>query len=88
MARRTLLGTVVGDKADKTVVVQVERRVRHPLYGKFIRRSKKMHVHDEQNRCGVGDVVRIQECAPKSKTKTWEVVSDALGNPPGGGGTQ
>ena len=81
MARRTLQGTVVGDKSDKTVIVQVERRVRHPLYGKFFRRSKKMHVHDEQNRCGVGDVVRIRECAPKSKTKTWEVVSD-----PGGGG--
>ena len=79
MARRMLQGTVVSNKSDKTLVVQVERRVRHPLYGKFIRRTKRMHVHDEQNRCKAGELVEIRECAPRSKNKAWEVVLDHVG---------
>jgi small subunit ribosomal protein S17 len=74
MPRRILQGTVVSDKNDKTVVVSVERRVMHPIYKKFIRRSKKYHAHDADNRFKVGDVVRIRECRPISKSKTWEVL--------------
>ena len=76
--RRTKIGVVVSDKMDKTVVVKVERRVMHPIYKKFIRRSKKYAAHDEQNQFKVGDVVRIRECVPVSKTKTWEVLVDAV----------
>ena len=78
MPKRVLTGTVVSDKADKTVVVRVERRVKHPLYGKIIRLSKKYHAHDEGNAYAVGEQVRIQECAPVSKLKTWEVL-DRIG---------
>ena len=74
MPKRVLQGTVVSDKTDKTVVVLVERQVPHPLYGKIIRRSKKYHAHDEANAIKAGDVVRIEECAPVSKLKTWRVV--------------
>jgi small subunit ribosomal protein S17 len=74
MPKRVLQGTVVSDKADKTVTVLVERRVKHPLYGKIIRRSKKYHAHDDANAVKAGDVVRIEECAPMSKTKTWRVL--------------
>ena len=74
MPKRVLTGTVVSDKADKTVVVRVERRVKHPLYGKIIKLSKKYHAHDEANAYSVGEQVRIQECAPFSKLKTWTVV--------------
>ena len=74
MPKRILQGTVVSDKGDKTVVVKVERRVKHPLYGKIIRRSKKYHAHDEANAIKAGDVVRIEECAPISKLKTWRVL--------------
>ena len=74
MPRRVLQGTVVSDKADKTIVVRVERRVMHPLYKKYIRRSKKYAAHDETNRYKTGDQVRIQECRPISKRKRWEVV--------------
>jgi len=74
MPKRVLTGTVVSDKTDKTVVVSVERRVKHPLYGKIIKRSKKYHAHDEDNSTQVGAVVRIEECAPISKLKTWKVV--------------
>ena len=74
MPKRILQGVVVSDKMDKTVVVNVERRTQHPLYKKFIRRSKKYHAHDADNKFQVGDFVRIQECAPISKLKTWEVV--------------
>jgi small subunit ribosomal protein S17 len=82
MPRRILQGTVVSDKNDKTVVVSVERRVMHPIYKKFIRRSKKYHAHDAENRFKVGDVVRIRECRPISKNKTWEVlVEDQAGAP-------
>lgn len=74
MPKRILQGTVVSDKTDKTVVVLVERKVPHPLYGKIIRRSKKYHAHDETNSVKTGSVVRIEECAPISKLKTWRVV--------------
>ena len=78
MPKRVLTGTVVSDKAQKTVVVRVERRVKHPLYGKIIRLSKKYHAHDAANEFHVGEVVRIEECAPISKLKTWKVV-DRIG---------
>jgi small subunit ribosomal protein S17 len=72
-----LQGVVVSDKNDKTVIVSVERRVMHPIYKKFIRRSKRYAAHDEANKCKVGDTVMIRECRPLSKTKRWEVVSSA-----------
>jgi small subunit ribosomal protein S17 len=78
MPKRVLTGTVVSDKGDKTVVVRVERRVKHPLYGKIIKLSKKYHAHDAANEFHVGEVVRIEECAPVSKLKTWTVV-DRIG---------
>ncbi len=77
MPRRVLQGTVVSSAGDKTVVVRVQRRLKHPVYKKFIRRSKKYAAHDPENRCKPGDVVRIRESRPYSKTKTWEVVFDA-----------
>ncbi len=76
MPKRVLQGVVVSDKGDKTIVVRVERRFMHPIYKKFIRRSKKYHAHDEQNRFKIGDQVRIQECAPISKLKQWEVLAE------------
>jgi small subunit ribosomal protein S17 len=76
MPKRILQGVVVSDKGDKTVTVRVERRIMHPLYKKFIRQSKKYAAHDAENRCKEGDVVRIQECRPISKRKTWEVLAD------------
>ena len=78
MPKRVLTGTVVSDKADKTVVVRVERRVKHPLYGKIIKLSKKYHAHDAANEFHVGEIVRIEECAPVSKLKSWKVV-DRIG---------
>ena len=78
MPKRVLTGTVVSDKADKTVVVRVERRVKHPLYGKIIRLSKKYHAHDAANEFRAGEIVRIEECAPISKLKTWTVL-DRIG---------
>ena len=74
MPKRILVGTVVSDKTDKTVTVKVERKVKHPLYGKIIRRSKKYHAHDEANEYKAGDTVRIEETRPISKTKTWRVL--------------
>jgi len=74
MPKRVLTGNVVSDKGDKTVVVLVERKVKHPLYGKIIRRSKKYHAHDEANEYREGEVVRIEETAPISKLKTWKVI--------------
>ena len=71
---RTLTGRVVSDKMEKSAVVMVERRVRHPLYGKYIRRSTKVHVHDENNDCKQGDTVTIRECRPVSRTKNWTLV--------------
>ncbi len=74
MPKRVLTGRVVSDKMDKSVTVLVERRVMHPLYKKFIRRSKKYAAHDEANLCREGDTVRIEECRPISKRKTWVVI--------------
>jgi small subunit ribosomal protein S17 len=71
---RTLTGQVVSDKMDKSAVVMVERKVRHPLYGKYIRRSSKLHVHDANNECRQGDTVTIQQCRPMSKTKSWTLL--------------
>ncbi len=72
--KRTLQGKVVSNKMDKTVTVLLERSVKHPLYGKIIQRSTKVHAHDEENSCNEGDRVKIVECRPYSKSKTWKVV--------------
>lgn len=77
MPKRILQGVVVSDKMDKTVTVQVERRFKHPLYKKFIKRTKKYAAHDEANACKVGDMVQIRECSPISKRKSWEVINEA-----------
>jgi small subunit ribosomal protein S17 len=69
--KRTLVGRVVSNKMDKTIVVKVERNVRHPLYGKVVRRTAKMHAHDPDNSCNIGDMVMISESRPLSKTKSW-----------------
>ena len=76
MPKHILQGVVVSDKMDKTVVVKVERRVMHPIYKKFIRRSKKYAAHDELNQFKVGDIARIRVCRPLSKFKTWELLLD------------
>ena len=78
MPKRILVGTVVSDKNEKTVVVKVERKVKHPLYGKIIRRSKKYHAHDEDIAFKLGETVRIEETAPYSKQKTWKVIDRVL----------
>lgn len=72
--QRSQVGRVVSDKMDKTVTVRLERLVKHPLYGKYIRRSSKVHAHDESNDCKEGDTVRIAETRPQSKTKSWQVI--------------
>ena len=72
---RTLSGLVVSDRMDKTITVRVERRVKHPVYGKFIRRSTKLHAHDGDNECRVGDIETVVECRPMSKSKTWMMKS-------------
>lgn len=71
---RTVTGRVVSNRMDKTVTVLIERKVKHPIYGKYIRRSSKLHVHDEQNACQEGDMVTIEQCRPLSKTKSWRLV--------------
>ena len=71
---RTLTGRVVSNKMDKSVTVKIERLVKHPVYGKYIRRSTKLHVHDENNQCEEGDLVTIRQCRPISKTKSWTLV--------------
>ena len=76
MPRRVLQGMVVSDKNDKTVVVRVERQVMHPVYKKYVRKSKKFHAHDSENRFKTGDIVRIRECKPLSKLKSWEVLTE------------
>ena len=76
MPRRVLQGTVVSDKGDKTITVLVERRVMHPIYKKYIRKSKKYRAHDPLNTFKEGDVVRIEECAPISKSKRWIVITE------------
>lgn len=73
--KRTLTGKVVSNKPNKSVTVLVERKVKHPVYGKFVRRSTKYHVHDENNECNMGDTIVIEECRPISKTKSWRLVS-------------
>jgi small subunit ribosomal protein S17 len=72
--KRTRTGRVTSNKADKTVTVLLERQVKHPLYGKYIKRSTKVHAHDEDNSCAEGDLVIISECRPLSKTKSWRVI--------------
>ena len=77
---RTLQGRVLSDKMDKSITVAIERQVKHPIYGKYIKRTTKIHAHDETNQCNEGDLVAIRECRPLSKTKSWtlvEVVSKA-----------
>ncbi len=71
---RTQTGSVISDRMDKTVTVLIERKVKHPLYGKFVKKSTKLHVHDENNECSKGDTVQITECRPMSKTKSWTLV--------------
>ena len=71
---RTVQGTVVSNKMDKTVVVAIVRQVKHPIYGKFIKRTTKLHAHDENNQCNMGDVVTLRECRPLSKNKSWTLV--------------
>lgn len=73
-SNRTVMGRVVSDKMDKTVTVLVERREKHPIYGKFIRRSTKLHAHDEENSCQIGDTVLVEQCRPLSKSKCWRLV--------------
>jgi small subunit ribosomal protein S17 len=72
--RKTRIGLVVSNKMDKTVTVTVERRVKHPIYGKFVKKTTKFHAHDEKNECTIGDLVRIMETRPLSKTKRWRLV--------------
>ncbi|MGF1761523.1 30S ribosomal protein S17 [Photobacterium sagamiensis] len=71
---RIQLGRVVSDKMDKSIVVAIERQVKHPIYGKYIKRTTKLHAHDENNECGLGDTVEVRECRPLSKTKSWTLV--------------
>ncbi len=77
MPKRVLQGVVVSDKQDKTVTVKVERKVMHPLYKKYVRKSKKYAAHDETNSVKAGEIVRIRECKPISKRKTWEVITES-----------
>ncbi len=72
--KSTRVGQVISNKADKTVTVKLERQIKHELYGKYIKRSSKVHAHDEENSCSEGDLVRIEQCRPMSKTKAWRVV--------------
>ena len=71
---RTVTGRVISDKMDKSITVMVERKVAHPIYGKYVKRSTKLHAHDEQNECNMGDTVSIEECRPISKSKSWRLV--------------
>ena len=71
---RIQLGRVVSDKMDKSIIVAIERMVKHPIYGKYIKRTTKLHAHDENNECGLGDTVEVRECRPLSKTKSWTLV--------------
>ena len=73
---RQLTGVVISDKADKTITVKIERKVKHPTYGKIMKRSTKVHAHDEQNSAKIGDLVTVQECRPLSKSKTWMLLSE------------
>ena len=72
--RKTRIGVVSSNKMDKTMIVAVERKVKHPIYGKFVKKTTKFHAHDEKNECSIGDIVRIMESRPLSKTKRWRLV--------------
>ncbi len=72
--RKTRVGVVTSNKMDKTIVVKIERKIKHPLYGKFLKKSTSFHAHDEKNECSIGDTVRIMETRPLSKTKRWRLV--------------
>jgi small subunit ribosomal protein S17 len=72
--RKTRTGVVTSDKMDKTITVAVERKVKHPIYGKFVKKTTKFHAHDEKGECGIGDIVKIMETRPMSKTKRWRLV--------------
>jgi len=74
VVQRTLTGAVSSDAMDKTVTVKIERRIKHPVYGKYIKRTTNLHVHDENNECSKGDVIVIEQCRPISKTKSWRLV--------------
>jgi len=74
IVQRTLTGAVTSDAMNKTITVMIERTLKHPIYGKYIKRSTKLHVHDENNECGKGDTVVIEQCRPISKTKSWRLV--------------
>jgi|TARA_A200000113_G_scaffold173760_1_gene158872 small subunit ribosomal protein S17 len=78
---RILTGVVTSNKADKTITVKIERKVKHPLYGKVVKRASKVHAHDENNSASIGDIVSVKECRPISKTKTWVLVSDEMPQP-------
>jgi len=73
-SNRTLTGRVSSNKMDKSITVVVERKVKHPIYGKYVRRPTKVHAHDEQNECNIGDTVTVEQCRPISKSKTWRLV--------------
>ena len=75
---RILTGVVTSNKANKTITVKIERKVKHPLYGKVVKRASKVHAHDENNSASIGDIVSVKECRPISKTKTWVLVSDEM----------
>jgi small subunit ribosomal protein S17 len=72
--RKVRIGHVSSNKMNKTVTITVERRIKHPLYGKYLKRTKKLHAHDEKNECGIGDLVKVMETRPLSKTKRWRVI--------------
>jgi small subunit ribosomal protein S17 len=72
--RKVRIGHVSSNKMNKTITITVERRIKHPLYGKYLKRTKKLHAHDEKNECGIGDLVKVMETRPLSKTKRWRVV--------------
>ena len=72
--KRIQTGSVVSDRMDKSATILIERKVKHPIYGKFVKKSTKLHIHDENNECGIGDTVQISECRPMSKTKSWTLV--------------
>ena len=72
--KRTVQGVVTSNAGDKSATIMIERRIKHPVYGKFINRSTKLHVHDEANECNKGDVILVEECRPMSKTKSWKLV--------------
>ena len=74
VSKRTLQGIVTSNAGDKSATIKIERRIKHPIYGKFVKRSTKIHLHDENNECNKGDTILIEECRPMSKTKSWKLV--------------